>query len=165
MVDIRRATVEDATRLRDFMAELLAENLDTIGRRTVPSVEEEEEFLQKAAASERAFFLIALDRDRIIGMLDLWAGSAPYNRHRAKFGMSVARDWRRMGIGRKLLEAALGEVRQWDGFCRLELECAPWNIAALRLYESAGFRIEGTQEKSLNLRGKPEDGLLMALVW
>ena len=57
------------------------------------------------------------------------------------------------------------QARGWPDFCRLELECVPWNAPAIRLYESLGFEHEGRRVKGVNLRGTPEDMLLMALTW
>jgi RimJ/RimL family protein N-acetyltransferase len=79
--------------------------------------------------------------------------------------MSVARRWRGRGVGRKLLAAAIDETRQWPGFCRIELECVAWNQPGVRLYESLGFVLEARKTKAVNLRGRPEDMLLMALTW
>ena len=79
--------------------------------------------------------------------------------------MSVAKAWRGRGVGRKLLAAAIDRARDWPGFCRIELECVAWNTAGVRLYESLGFVLEARKTKAINLRGRPEDMLLMALTW
>jgi putative acetyltransferase len=145
--------------------DLLAdERLDTIsGRRFTP--EQEREFLQKAAAQERAVILLALDGPAVVGVLDLWAGSNPFDRHTGRLGMSVLKGYRRTGIGRKLLNALIMETKVQPDFCRIELEVVSWNIPAIRLYESSGFKTEGTKRKAVDLRGKPEDTIIMALVW
>jgi RimJ/RimL family protein N-acetyltransferase len=64
-----------------------------------------------------------------------------------------------------LLRAAIDEARGWPGFCRIELEVAPWNAPAVALYERLGFLHEGRKIKALDLRGRPEDMLIMALTW
>ena len=40
-----------------------------------------------------------------------------------------------------------------------------WNTGAIALYEALGFQMEGRKRKAVNLRGRPEDEFLMALVW
>lgn len=40
-----------------------------------------------------------------------------------------------------------------------------WNAPAIALYESLGFKLEARMAKAINLRGTPEDMLLMALTW
>ena len=67
---IRRATVDDAEALSNFMNVLADETLDTIpGLRLTP--EEERELLQKSSDKERAFTLLALDGTHVAGTLNL----------------------------------------------------------------------------------------------
>jgi putative acetyltransferase len=148
-----------------YMADLIAEGLDTISTRAPPELEDERDWVLRSRMSERFIILLATQDDVIVGMLNLSAGERPDDRHAGRFGMSVAKPWRRRGVGRRLLSAAIDEARGWPGFCRIELECAPWNTGAIALYESLGFQLEGRRRKALDLRGRPEDMLLMALVW
>ena len=53
---------------------------------------------------------------------------------------------RSQGIGRRLLEAALGECRR-RGATDIFLEVRPGNVSARRLYESCGFRVAGVRPK------------------
>jgi RimJ/RimL family protein N-acetyltransferase len=162
---IRPAQTGDAEAMVAYMVELTAEGLDTISTRMPPSLEDEREWILSSRLSDRTLILLATHEDTIVGMLDLSAGERPDDRHGGRFGMSVARRWRRRGVGRRLLTAAIDETKGWPGFCRIELECAPWNAPAIALYESLSFILEGKRRKALNLRGRPEDMLLMALVW
>ena len=162
---IRPARVDDAEAMVAYMTALTAEGLDTISVRFPPSLEDEREFVLRSKLSERILILLAFTGEELVGMLDLSAGQRPSDRHAGRFGMSVAKAWRGRGVGRKLLAAAIEETRGWPGFCRIELECAPWNEAAIGLYASLGFVLEARRRKALNLRGQPEDMLLMALTW
>jgi RimJ/RimL family protein N-acetyltransferase len=162
---VRHARIDDARGMVDYMTALIAERLDTVSLRTPPTVEDEREWVTHANLSERMFILVAVRGERIIGMLDLSAGDRPDSRHAGRFGMSVAKAWRGRGVGRQLLAAAIEEARGWPGFCRIELECVAWNAAGIRLYESLGFVLEARKTKAVNLRGRPEDMLLMALTW
>jgi RimJ/RimL family protein N-acetyltransferase len=164
-VVIRPARMFDAPAMVDYMDDLIGEQLDTISIRTCPTLEDEREWILRAEIAERMLILLATHGDEIIGLLDLSAGERPDNRHAGRFGMSVARGWRGRGVGRKLLAAAIDEARQWPGFCRIELECVAWNQPGVRLYEGLGFVVEARKTKAVNLRGRPEDMLLMALTW
>lgn len=53
-------------------------------------------------------------------------------------GLRVARDRRRQGIGRAMLEAAIAEARE-QGFHEMRL--ATRDLPAIRLFESAGFKV------------------------
>jgi RimJ/RimL family protein N-acetyltransferase len=161
---LRLAVVSDAESLSKFMNRLADENLDTVsGIRPTPA--KEAEFIEKAAKSGRAFLLLALDVDEVIGVLDLWGGEGPLNRHAGQLGTSVLAPYRRKGIGRRLLDSAIHEAKNWSEFCRIELEVVPWNEPAIRLYESVGFTREGTKRKTAILGGQPSDLIQMALVW
>jgi RimJ/RimL family protein N-acetyltransferase len=164
-VKVRRAREADAVALTDYMAGLMAERLDTISRRETSSVPEQRDWILQAATAERGLILLAFAGDALVGVLDLWAGERPEDRHVGRFGMSVARTWRGRGVGRKMLRQAIEEARAWPGFARLELECVVWNAPAIALYESLGFVTEAKMAKAINLRGTPEDMLLMALTW
>ncbi len=52
--------------------------------------------------------------------------------------LAVAPGWRRLGLGRRLLSAGLGEAARGGAAAAL-LEVAPNNVAARQLYAAAGF--------------------------
>ena len=161
---IRRALLDDAQALSDYMNALADENLEQMtGLRPTP--EEERAFVRKYAEAERAAILVALDGARIVGLLDLWGGTGSYNRHTGRVGLSVLAPYRRKGIVRSLLNGAVEEAKRWPDFCRIELEVVPWNEPAIRLYEAVGFVREGMKRKAGKFKGKTTDLLLMALVW
>ena len=162
---IREATLDDAAVIASFMNALGDEKLDTINPRTQLSIEREREFLQEALDNPRAFYLIALDGERVAGMVHVQAGLKSYENHAATLGISVAKDWRGSGVGRRLMTEAISKAKMWDGFCRIELDVVPWNKNAIALYASLGFKREAVKRKGVNLRGTPEDEYQMALVW
>ncbi len=164
-VVLRRAREADAAAMADYMAALTAEHLETITPREAPSVEDERDWVLQAAFAERGLILLAEAGEAVIGILDFWGGERSDNRHAGSFGMSVAKAWRGRGVGRRMLQWVIDEAHGWPGFCRIELECVAWNAPAIGLYESLGFKTEGRMVKAINLRGKPEDMLVMALTW
>ncbi|HZC17711.1 MAG TPA: GNAT family N-acetyltransferase [Caulobacteraceae bacterium] len=164
-VVVRRAREADAAAMADYMAALTAERLDTITSREAPSVEDERDWVLRAGFAERGMVLMAEVGGEVVGLLDFWGGERADNRHAGYFGMSVAKAWRGRGVGRRMLRTVIDEARGWPGFCRIELECVAWNTPAIGLYESLGFVVEGRMVKAINLRGVPEDMLVMALTW
>ena len=152
--------------LAGFLTALFADpDMDTVARRPAPSVQDEQDFIARALAAERAFILLAFARGRLVGMADIFAWERPEGRHCGRLGMSIAKTWRGRGVGKRLLTAAIEETRQWPDFSRIELEVVPWNTAGIALYESLGFKHEGRRVGAMNLRGRPEDVLMMGLVW
>jgi ribosomal protein S18 acetylase RimI-like enzyme len=76
-------------------------------------------------------------------------------------GIAVAREHQRKGVGRALLDAAAAEART-RGATRLTLRVLGPNQGAQRVYESAGFVVEGTLRGEFVLEGEPVDDVLMA---
>src|SRR5690349_12872325 len=148
---IREPVASDAAAMVAHVEAVIAENTGTITLRRAPTVEEEVEFIAKMAAAERAFILLAVEGERVVGFLDLQAGEREHNRHAGRFGMSVAKDKRGQGVGRKMLEEMIQKTKAWPGFCRIELEVFPHNTAAIRLYESLGFELEARKVKAVKL--------------
>ncbi len=77
-------------------------------------------------------------------------------------GLVVGGAFRRRGVGRALLRAAVGEARA-RGARRLTLRVLGHNEAARRLYESAGFAVEGVLRGEFFLDGVYVDDVAMAL--
>jgi len=67
------------------------------------------------------------------------------------------------GVGRALIDAAVAEGRR-RGARRLTLRVFSPNEPARRLYESAGFVVEGVLPEEFFLDGRYVDDILMALV-
>jgi ribosomal protein S18 acetylase RimI-like enzyme len=86
---------------------------------------------------------IAVDPDgAIAGHIDLRARPEPAAAHRALLGMGVQRDWRRRGLGLRLIDAAVAWAQQTQlGW--IDLEVLSVNLPALGLYRQAGFRVVG----------------------
>lgn len=76
--------------------------------------------------------------------------------------LAVSRRWRRCGVGRRLLQFVMAEARKQD-CVMFYLEVRPTNIAALQLYDSAGFRQLGTRRDYYPAAGGREDALFLGL--
>ena len=82
--------------------------------------------------------------------------------HCGRLGMGVRKDFRRLGIGTRLLDHTIGEARAM-GLERIQLEVFASNTPAVRLYEKAGFVVEGEKKKGRKLDGEYDDLVQMAL--
>lgn len=82
----------------------------------------------------------------------------------ANLGMMVAERWRRQGVGRALMDAALAWARQ-AGMHKVSLEVWPHNHAARELYRRMGFAEEGYLRAHYPRRsGELWDVVVMGLV-
>jgi ribosomal protein S18 acetylase RimI-like enzyme len=77
-------------------------------------------------------------------------------------GLAVGPGFQRRGLGRELVDAAIAEARR-RGARRLTLRVLGPNDGARRLYERAGFVVEGVQRGEFLLDGRYVDDVLMAL--
>ncbi|HUY70782.1 MAG TPA: GNAT family N-acetyltransferase [Gaiellaceae bacterium] len=76
-------------------------------------------------------------------------------------GIAVDPARRRQGVGRALIDAALAEAGR-RGARRLTLRVLGPNEAARRLYEAAGFAVEGVLREEFFLAGAYVDDVFMA---
>ncbi len=83
-------------------------------------------------------FLGAFDQEELVGTLDLARIPRSMLRHNATLGMGIRPEHQGAGLGRALLEAALGWA-QSNGISRVELFVRGDNLRAQQLYESVGF--------------------------
>ena len=111
-----------------------------------------------------AVFVAESDEGEIVGRMSLSRDQHPSSAHVADLGLMVAEGWRRQGIGRALLEAAI-EWARGAGVRKLELHVFPHNEAAIKLYESFGFEREGYRKQHYRRStGDCVDAILMAYV-
>ncbi|MGD8232004.1 GNAT family N-acetyltransferase [Vibrio sp. TRT 1302] len=93
---------------------------------------------------------VAVDTDgEILGHLSIITTEKPRLKHSASFGIAVAKASRGKGVGRFLMEHLLSYSDKTLDLSRLELEVHANNTAALALYKSFGFEIEGTKRKAV----------------
>jgi RimJ/RimL family protein N-acetyltransferase len=126
------------------------------------SVGDERRYLKAVRRYPHAAVIVAERSDgAIVGRLSLARDSHPASAHVADLGLMVARDARRQGVGRALLEAALEWARD-AGVRKLELHVFPWNGPAIQLYEHFGFQREGYRKRHYSRAGEDVDAILMA---
>ena len=157
---LRHALAEDAAAVIDNFNLTHGETdyLLTYPDESRSDVAAEARFLQATAAApvpKRAVVLA-----RYLSSLIIWiAGTAGIDavggryklRHRAEFGVSVAREYWGLGIGRALLNACIDCARQ-AGYTQLELDVVADNTRAMALYTQAGFTEYGRNPRGFRSR-------------
>jgi ribosomal protein S18 acetylase RimI-like enzyme len=103
--------------------------------------------------------LVALADEEVVGWCDLRLKAAVTLRHSAILGMGVVAEHRHRGLGRRLLVETMARARSLR---RIELIVRADNTAAIALYRSCGFEVEGTCRSYLRHEGVEYDALLMA---
>ena len=116
------------------------------------SAEEEGEFLQKKTDSDNEIEILAEADGKIIGSAGIErVGIHEKLRHRCDFGVSVAREYWGLGIG-KALTAACIECAKKAGYAQMELEVVAANERAASMYRSLGFREYGRNPRDFKSR-------------
>ena len=100
----------------------------------------------------------------LVGLIGLGRENMVKLSHKALiWGMYVTPPMRRQGIGRALLLEALCLARSAPGIRQVNLHVNAGNVAAIRLYESIGFKIYGHETGAMLVDGELHDELHMCL--
>lgn len=96
------------------------------------------------------------------GHLSIFTTDKPRLMHSVSFGIAVDKASRGMGVGRFLMENLLSYCDEKLDLVRLELEVHSNNAAALTLYKSFAFEIEGTKCKAVHVEDEFIDIVIMS---
>lgn len=110
---------------------------------------------------EEALYLVALRQGALAGWLELHRHAPWRLRHVAVLTLAVAPEYRRQGVGRALLH----EAYRWGdavGVEKVSLNVREGNAAAIALYRSEGFEVEGRELRQIRSGDTYEDNLVMA---
>lgn len=162
-IAIREATIDDAEALLGYAERLFSEQLPGLYRRATPTIEEERAFVSGYADSPNSALLMAVDDGDVVGLLGLAGRALPQEVHVGSVAISVAKDRRGEGIGTRLFDALFEWAAQRD-VTRLEIEAFANNPAAVRLYESVGFELEGVRRGAVIVDDELVDVVCLARV-
>ena len=160
---IRNGTQRDAQSVWDnfVLTHGETEFLTTYPEEVTFTLEQEEAYLKQKEESGRDAALLAEVDGKVVGTAGVdGINAAEKTRHRAHFGISIAKAWWGLGIGRALTEACIECARE-TGYLQLELEGVADNRRAIALYERLGFTEVGRVPDAL----KYEDGTYAEEIW
>ena len=142
--------------------DVIARERRYIAQVEAPPIERVEAFVRDNASSAGIQFF-ALDGARVVGWADIVPHWAYALSHCGSLGMGVHPDYRRQGLGRRLLAACIEKA--WaKGLMRIELEARADNHAAIALYERLGFRVEAVKSKAMRFDDQYFDAVQMRLL-
>lgn len=100
--------------------------------------------------------------DQMIGSVGFFKLDSSKEQHRGVlFGMNVLPAFQRRGLGGELMTIILKHAK--DHVMQLHLTVVSSNETAVRLYQRHGFKIYGTEPRSLKIEGHFYDHHLMVL--
>lgn len=142
-VVVRSATVRDARRVRDLLDAVAAEPGPYV--LLAPGQLDHRDWKRRIVDCRRddvSLFVVAEVDGRPACVAGLHPDPHPGAAHVRQLGMSVAREFRRQGVGSLVMAAVMDWARD-RGVVKVELGVFPQNEAAIAFYRSCGFVDEG----------------------
>lgn len=111
------------------------------------------------------FVLGAFDESgSLVGIVTFMRESSHKTSHKGNiFGMYVATEVRRQGVGKSLMIELIRKAKECDGLEQINLTVVSENDSAKKLYKSLGFELYGVERKALKFSEKYFDEDLMVL--
>lgn len=161
-MEIRKLTAEDAIAFKEVRLRGLRDHPEAFGESAgefepEPPNRIADRYIDSADPGG-TFALGAFTDDRLVGVVCLRRDRMRKRKHKAiLWGMYVADDARRQGIGEQLVHRLLDLARAAGDLDHIMLTVASVNTPARRLYEQCGFRSIGTESKALRIDGVDYD--------
>jgi ribosomal protein S18 acetylase RimI-like enzyme len=108
--------------------------------------------------------LVAVSAGQVIGWCDVVPNPRPIFAHVGLLGMAVLPEFRRQGLGGRLIRQTLDAARKF-GLRRVELTVRESNTVAIELYRKIGFTTEGLHRDRIRLDGAYENQMFMGLLF
>jgi len=124
------------------------------------TVEEEREIIRSFRERDNCLMIAARLGEKIVGLLTFEGGHRERLKHRGEFGLTVAKEYWGMGIGKRLIEYMIETVKK-NGITRIGLQVRADNERAIKLYSNFGFVKEGHLKRFMKIREKYFDFLQM----
>lgn len=162
-VTIRRLTPDDAPAYVELRAVVLArEPLSFMASPEDDLGLQLDQMRARLADAEAAVF--GAFAPGLVGVVGVSRRTPRKASHKAGvWGMFVLAEFRGGGIGRRLLSAAIAHARTMPDVAQISLSVSEVAPAARHLYESLGFRVWGTEPRSLCHEGRTADEHHLAL--
>lgn len=125
------------------------------------TVQAQEKAIRSMLDGGHSSIMVAEQDGTLIGQITVVGSSLIRKKHTAYIVIGIKQEFTGQGLGSKLF-SAMEEWCREKGVHRLELTVMKHNIAALRLYEKNGFKIEGSKMHSLVIDGEYIDEYCMA---
>ena len=138
-VSITLATTNDLTAI----AELMGEMIDVLRTKEGINRQELTQSLDKLYKTQNSYMLIAKKDDKVIGFTQFYTRQTALNPKTCATldELVVAKEYRRQGIGKLLIEKVIDECRKLDCF-EVEISTELANTIARKFYKDCGFTEE-----------------------
>ncbi len=99
----------------------------------------------------------------IIGQCEISNAEWEASKHVGVLGIIIHKDYRDVGVGRKLIDFAIREAKNLNTKEKIVLSCFSTNERGLHLYKKMGFEVVGVRKKQFYMDSRYQDEILMEL--
>lgn len=111
---------------------------------------------------ESGILLFAKVGEEYVGLFTATFSSNPVDRHSVLLSkLYVLKEYRGLGIGKKLLEGIIKETLKYNFVLKMRLYVTETQINAIEMYKKHGWRETGRHIKEIFFDGKYHDDLIM----
>lgn len=156
-VTLREADEDDAAAVKNVVSSVASEKYYVVPERSREDWDEAIREIKK----RKGLVIIALVDGETVGMAHLVPGKFEKNNHVGFLGISILKDFRRMGVGTAMMDYLMDWARQQKRLEKISLSVFSTNEAAIKLYNKFGFEIEGRSKRQYKMEGRYIDELIM----
>jgi ribosomal protein S18 acetylase RimI-like enzyme len=165
ILEIKILEPKDAVIYREVRLEALKANPEAFSS----SYEEEKEYplenFENRLKFDHFFTFGAFVENKLTGVVTLILETKSKTKHRANIvAMYVYPEYRKFGIGRKLMTEAIIKAKEIKEVKQIYLTVTSSNEPAKNLYNSLGFKTYGTDKNGLKIKDTYFDDELMVLI-
>lgn len=161
---IRYVKTGDVPKLLDYINTLSNEKTFITLQGEQLTLKEEQELVEKwvkGISEKKVVSLVALSDEELIGICGIELRRRIMS-HVGSLGLSVKKEFRGGGIGKKLMKFTLTEAKEnLEGVRIIELTCFAKNFVALNLYRSFGFEKFGELPEGVKYKEGYDDLVYM----
>jgi len=165
-MNIRILNEEDAQLYQELRLSALNTNPEAFGS----AYEREVEFpldrvIERMKPTKEKFVLGAFEKSgSLVGIVTFMRETSVKTVHKGNvYGMYVALEHRKQGIGKSLMLELLKRARDFDGLEQINLTVVSENESAKKLYNSLGFEVYGVERNALKYNAQYFNEDLMVL--
>lgn len=167
-VIIRPVSLDDADALFALRLESLQTNPEAFGAdyKTTLAEQTAETYAERIPPDDSDNAILCAEVDgNLVGMMGfVRQESAKIKHYGFIWGVYIQPAMRGKGFSKKLLQAMMNHIHSCEGLVTVGLMVITENIPAIKLYQTFGFTIWGTQPKALKVDGKLYDMYSMIYV-
>jgi RimJ/RimL family protein N-acetyltransferase len=163
---IRKACVEDAVNLNEFLKTIILETNHFGYEPDEFTITDEQQAhtISMFAQADNAILLVATLDEKIVGNLSFRAGSSKKFRHVGEFGVQVLKDYWNLGIGKELIKCLINWAKENKSIYKISLKVRADNQNAIHVYKKLGFKEEGILRGEMMCDGELYDLIYMGLM-